>query len=235
MVSTKKPVKNRTKIQETNVSQTHSIEPYLQVWGWVLLFWSLYRYFLKLPEFVDEFIFKPIVFLGPVLWYVKTIEKRSIDSLGITKRNFFPSIYLGIGLGMLFALDGLFAHYLKYGKIQLNPIQVLKEVGVLQLFVYSLATGITEETLNRGFLFQRVLEKTNSLFKATSLSTVLFVLLHVPILITSLKFQGITLILFFFTNIALGIANSFLFYSTRSLTAPILVHVFWNMTVALFL
>ncbi|MBI3342753.1 CPBP family intramembrane metalloprotease, partial [Candidatus Gottesmanbacteria bacterium] len=92
-----------------------------------------------------------------------------------------------------------------------------------------------EELLNRGFLFTRILEKSKSLPYASILSTVLFVLLHVPILVTTLKLQGMTLVLFFITDFILGLANSLLYYNTRSLLAPILVHVFWNMTVALYL
>jgi len=67
------------------------------------------------------------------------------------------------------------------------------------------------------------------------LGTILFVLLHVPILVTTLKLHGVTLVLFFVTDFVLGLANSLLFYNTRSLVAPILVHLFWNMTVALYL
>ena len=59
------------------------------LWGWILLVWSLYRRFLKLPEWADEFIFKPLVFVAPVLWYVRTIEKRKLESIGLTGKNFF--------------------------------------------------------------------------------------------------------------------------------------------------
>jgi membrane protease YdiL (CAAX protease family) len=58
---------------------------------------------------------------------------------------------------------------------------------------------------------------------------------HVPILVTSLKFQGPTLILFFFTTIVIAVINSVIYLQTKSLVGPILVHFFWNMTVALFL
>jgi membrane protease YdiL (CAAX protease family) len=57
----------------------------------------------------------------------------------------------------------------------------------------------------------------------------------VPILVTMTKLQGITLVLFLVTDFVLAMANSLLFYNTGSLVAPILVHIFWNMTVALYL
>jgi membrane protease YdiL (CAAX protease family) len=49
------------------------------------------------------------------------------------------------------------------------------------------------------------------------------------------KLQGVTLVIFFLTDFILAAANSMLFATTGSLVAPILVHLFWNMTVALYL
>lgn len=205
------------------------------MWAWILLVWSLYRYFLKLPEWADELIFKPLVFVAPVEWYVRRIEKRRLETLGLTGKNLFTSIYIGLGFGFMFALEGLAANAIKYGKLQIVPSAVFGQYGMGLLLVLSLATAISEEILSRGFVFSRILEKTKSLPKASIISTVLFVLLHVPILVMSLKLQGMTLVLFFVTDVILGLANSLLFYTTRSLVAPILVHLFWNMTVSLYL
>ena len=212
-----------------------TLEPVYQLWGWILLTWSLYRYFFKLPEAVDEFIAKPLVFAAPVLWYVLKKEKRNLATLGLTTKNLFMSLYVGLGFGFVFALEGIAANAIKYGKIQINPIAAFEQYGLVTLLALSVATAFSEEFLNRGFLFGRILQKTKSLPYAALLSTVLFVLLHVPILVTTLKLQGMTLVLFFVTDFILGMANSLLYYNTNSLLAPILVHVFWNMTVALYL
>lgn len=221
--------------KKKQVAATSTLEPVYQVWGWTLLVWSLYRYFLKLPEWADEFIAKPLVFLGPLLWYVFNKEKRKIDSLGLTSKNLFTNLYVGLGFGFIFALEGITANAIKYGKIQINPIAAFEQYGMVTILVLSVATAVSEEILNRGFLFGRIMEKTKNLPKAAILSTVLFVLLHVPILVTSLHLQGTMLVLFFLTDFILGMANSLLYYNTKSLLAPILVHVFWNMTVALYL
>ncbi len=210
-------------------------ESVFQLWGWVLLFWSLYRYFVKLPEWADELIFKPLVFVAPVIWYVRRYEKQKLETLGLTSKNFFTSIYIGLGFGFVFALEGLAANAIKYGRVQITPIAALTQYGLIALLLLSLATAVSEEILNRGFLFNRIYQKTKNLPYASLISTVLFVLLHVPILVTSLKLQGLTLVLFFVTDFVLGIANSLLFFNTGSLVAPILVHIFWNMTVALYL
>jgi len=211
-----------------------NLEPVYQTWAWVLLIWSLYRYFLRLPEWFDEFIAKPMVFVGPVLWYIQKKENRTLESVGLTTKNIFNSIYIGLGFGMIFAIEGIAAHAMKYGKIDVTPIAAFKEYGFF-LLVISLATAISEEILSRGFVFSRIYEKTKNLPYSAFMGSVLFILLHVPILVTSNHLTGSTLILFFVTDFVLAFANSMLFASTGSLVAPILVHIFWNMTVALYL
>lgn len=212
-----------------------SLEPVYQVWGWIALSWALYRYFLRLPEWADELVFKPAVFVLPVLWYVTKRERRPLTSLGLTTKNLFTSIYIGLGFGFVFAVEGLAANAIKYGRIQIQPITAFQQYGMVVLLFLSLATAFSEELLSRGFVFARILQKTKNLPYASVVSTALFVLLHIPILVATHQLQGMTLVLFFVTDTILGLANSLLYYSTSSLIAPILVHIFWNMTVALYL
>lgn len=206
-----------------------------RLWAWILLVWSVYRYFFHLPETVDEFIFKPLIFVAPVLYYVLKIEKRPLSSIGITLQNFFPSLYAGFGIGFLFAVEGILANYVKYGQLTISPIKAFQQYGFF-LIVVSLATAFSEELLGRGFLFSRFYEKSKeNLVYAAVYSSFMFLSLHVPILLTSLKYQGVTLVMFFATSIAISFANAILFRYTKSLVGPMLVHLFWNMTVALYL
>jgi len=215
---------------EKNVSLTSVY----RLWAWILLAWALYRYFIHLPEWADEFIFKPLVFVAPVIWYVIKIEKQKLATVGLTTRNLFSSIYIGLGFGIVFAIEGLVTHAIKYGQLDVNPIAAFQQYGFF-LIILSVATAFSEELLSRGFVFNRILEKTRNLPWAAILSSVMFMAIHIPILVTSNKLAGMTLILFFVTDFILAMANSLLYYNTGSLVAPILVHVFWNMTVALYL
>lgn len=221
--------------KHTAKSSVSVVESTYRVWGWIVLAWALYRYFFRLPEWADEFIIKPLVFVLPVLWYVIRREKRGLTSLGLTGKNLFPSIYIGLGFGFVFALEGLVANAIKYGRLQIMPIAAFQQYGMGMLLLLSAATAFSEELLSRGFVFSRLLEGKKGLVYATLLSTLMFVVLHIPILAFSLKLQGLALLLFFVTDFVLGLANSLLLYNTGSLVAPILVHVFWNMTVALYL
>lgn len=215
--------------------EKRTIESMYHVWGWIVLAWGLYRYFFHLPEWADEFIFKPLVFVAPVIWYVRSREKRTLTSLGVTSKNIFTSIYIGLGFGFLFALEGLVANFVKYGKLQIVPIDAFAQYGMGMLILLSFATAFSEEVLSRGFVFTRLVEGKKSVLYAAFLSTLMFVVLHLPILAFSLKLNGTALLLFFVTDFILGFANSLLLFNTGSLVAPILVHLFWNMTVALYL
>jgi uncharacterized protein len=221
--------------QKTIAATKLKLESIYQVWAWILLAWSVYRYFLKFPEWTDELFFKPIIFIIPVLVYVFRKEKRDLESIGITTKHIFTGIYTGVGFGFLFAMEGLLVNWLRNGRIVINPIAAFAEYGMAQMLILSLATALWEELLSRGFLFHRIYEYSKNIVFSTLISTLLFVLLHVPILVTSLKLQGGLLGLFFFTNFILGCINSLLFLRTKSLAAPVLVHLFWNMTVALYL
>ena len=215
-------------------SAVSTLSPVFQLWAWILLAWCLYRYFFHLPEWADEFIFKPLVFVVPVIWYVRKKEKLSLETIGLTWNNFFTSVYIGLGFGVVFALEGLATHVIKYGKLDVNPVAAFQQYGFF-LIILSLATAFTEEVLSRGFVFNRLYEKTKNLAYSSVISSLMFMALHVPILVTTTKLQGTTLILFFVTDFVLAMANSLLYYNTGSLVAPMLVHIFWNMTVALYL
>lgn len=217
-----------------SVSPVSSLTPVYRLWAWILLAWALYRYFVHLPEWADEFIFKPLVFVVPVIWYVLKIERQKLATVGLTTRNFFTSVYIGLGFGVIFAIEGLVAHAVKYGQLDVMPIAAFQQYGFF-LIILSVATAFSEELLSRGFIFNRILEKTRNLPWAAFLSSFMFIAIHIPILVTSNKLTGMTLILFLVTDLVLAFANSLLFYNTGSLVAPILVHVFWNMTVALYL
>jgi membrane protease YdiL (CAAX protease family) len=224
--------KKTAHIEQTKHTSTEWI---FQFWAWQLLFWALYRYFFKFPESTDEFIFKPLVFVIPVLWYVLKKERRSLTSIGLTTHELWKNIFIGLGVSAIFIGEGIMANIYKHGHLVLQPIASVASYSIPFIFVLSFATAFTEELLSRGFLFSRLYEQTKKIWYAVIVSTLMFMAFHIPILATSLKFQGPTLVLFFWTTLSLGIINSIFYFQTKSLVVPILVHLFWNITVALLL
>ncbi len=220
--------------QKFNKPEKQPFDP-IHVWAYIAIAWALYRYFFKFSEAIDELIFKPLIFVLPVLLYVIKKEKRPLSSLGFVSNNLIRNVFIGIGFGIVFILEGIFANISKYGSLQMRPLDVVSQYGIPVMILLTFAAALTEEILNRGFLFNRMYEQSKNLIKATVVTALLFMILHIPVLVTSLHLRGTALVLFFATDFILALANNMLFAFTGSLVAPILVHLFWNMTVMLFL
>lgn len=216
--------------------ETHiSPEWVFQFWAWQLLAWTLYRYFFHFPEYIDEYVIKPLVFVVPVLLFVIRKEKQSLITIGITGKHWLKYIGIGVGVGILFFVEGIAATYVKTGIITIPSVAHIGSYSLITLFFLSLATACSEELLNRGFIFSRLLKTTNKIWFAVIMSTLMFMAFHIPILVTTLQFQGPTLVLYFWTTLILGVVNSLVYYQTNSLIIPIFIHLSWNMMVALFL
>lgn len=207
------------------------------VWFLIFIIWAFYRAYFRLPEWLDEFLIKPLVFFLPVFYLVIIRRKQPLSELGLASspKNFFTDLYLGVAIGVLFTLEGLLAHYLKNGAFSFAPLLVVKNVGIGWFFLINLSTSLWEEILGRGYLYNQLYKATKNQLWAALASSFLFLLLHVPIMFTQLHLMGSSLLIYPISILLLGITNSYVFGLRGSLTLPVLLHTFWNMTVALYL
>ncbi len=205
------------------------------IWGIVLIIWALYRAFIVQPEFIDELVVKPLVFLGPVIFFVFFLEKRPLASIGITKNKFKRDFYLGLGFAIIFTLLGLTANFAKYGSLSLSPKVSVTQIGLLTALFLSLFTSFTEELFIRGFLFSRLKEGYQNEFKAMIVSSLMYLLILIPVIFTRLHLTGITLFVFVTTNLVLSVANAMIFSETKTITLPVFIHAFWNLAVMMYL
>jgi len=230
----KKPTKNIEE-QKAIPSLKNPTEWIYQFWAWIIIAWCLYRYAFHFSEPIDEFVVKPLIFVLPVLWYVRIKEGRELESVGLTLKTHGKSLLISIGFGLVFLGEAIAVNIVKYGHLQVASGGALSSYGLPLLLLLSLATAFSEELLARGFLFTRMYEVTKKLWTSAIITSLLFLSFHVPILLTTYRYTGMTLILYFLTKLALGIANCFVLSKTKSLIAPILIHVFWNVIVAVLL
>lgn len=208
------------------------------VWFLIFLIWAFYRAYFFQPEWIDELLVKPLVFVFPVLFMVWYYENKPLAELGLTfkLKNIILDIYVGVVLGILLAFEGLIANYLKYGNFTFSPLAAAKMYGDIGIFlIVNLISAISEEILGRGYLYNRLFRITNRQFWSALFSSILFLLLHLPIMFTRLHLTGGALVIYPVSILILGITNCYLFTLRRSLTIPILLHTFWNMTIALYL
>jgi membrane protease YdiL (CAAX protease family) len=214
---------------------TRLLERTYTIWGLALIFWSLYRAFVRLPEPIDEFVAKPLIFLVPAITYVLFVEKRPLSSIGLRFGKFTRDIYLGLGFGAIFAIEGIAANIVKHGVVSVMPAITVDSPTLLLFLALSVATAFTEEVLVRGFLYTHLKEGYGSEIKALVVATLMYFMLLIPILFTRLHLTDMTLAMFLGTNLILSLANTMIFNETKTLTVPILIHVFWNMAVLLYM
>lgn len=202
----------------------------LPIYLTILVLWTLYRFFFRLPEWVDEVLVKPIIF---ILIPLNLFHMRRLP--GFEKRaNVVNDMLLGIGLAFFFAFAAIYANIQKYGIFSSQPILPLAGTGIIFYLFLSLITSFSEEVFGRGMLFAG-LKKNMGVFSGALLSSILMMGFYIPIAFTVLGLSGITFTVYFFSIFLLSFVNCFVYENRKSLILPILIHAFWNMSIALFI
>lgn len=202
----------------------------LKIWLCVFIPWTIYRIFFRFPEWVDEFLVKPAIFILLPL----NLSGFKVFPGFEKRRKVFEDVIIGISVGFVFAFSALLANKAKYGSFLFSSALPLYGTGIVLYLFLSLATSVSEEVLGRGFIFNE-LKKTRGVFPSALFSSLFSLSLHLPIIFTQLNLAGITLATFLASVFLLSMVNAYLYQNRGSLVLPILIHLFWNMSVALYL
>jgi len=199
----------------------------------IFVLWSFYRYLPEPPLWVSELILKPLVWLGPTFWLVLKVERKPWTSLGLTGKNFTTAIYWGLGLGLVFALEGLVTHVLKYRGLSL--VELNFGLGSFSgLLVISLVTAFSEELVFRGYIFNRLWEIWRKEWLANLVAAGLFALIHLPIGIFVLSYNPLVMIAYLLLVFVFGFGSAFVFARSGNLISSILLHFCWAWPIVLF-
>lgn len=199
----------------------------------LLVVWGFYRVLFKLPQEVEELILKPIIWLGP-LFYFLAKEKKGLSSVGWTFKGLFKGIYWGLGLGILFGAIAIFSNSLKYGGgLSLSP-DILNGENLLLGLSLSFVTAIAEETVFRGYIFNRLTDYLGNSLVANIMTTIGWGIIHLPVLIFSYHFGLSVVILQLFLSCIFSFGASLIFARTQNIISPILLNVLWTWPIVLF-
>lgn len=211
-----------------------SLRHVFALFSFIFVVWALYRYFPGLfPTWFEELVLKPLFWLTPTFWLVQKIEREKWASLGWTKKNFFPSLYWGIGLGLVFTFEGLLANIFKYQGLNLVSLDYTP-LAFLGLIGLSFVTAFTEETVFRGYIFSRLWRLWQKEGLANLVSSFLFALVYLPVAVFVLSYQPLVLMVYLSLVFLYGFAAAFVFARTNNLVASCLLHVFWSWPIILF-
>jgi membrane protease YdiL (CAAX protease family) len=199
--------------------------------AYLLVVWGFYRFLFKLPEEIEELLIKPVIWLVPVYLLLKK-EKQGFSSLGITSKNLFPSIYISLALGILFALEGVIVNFLKYGSTNFGA-NIGQNAFAISL-VLSAATAISEELAFRGYLFKRLWHALESEWSANLISSFVWALIHIPIAIFWWNLGTPQTFAFLIITTIFGIGSAYVFARTKNIVASIILHILWSWPITLF-
>lgn len=205
----------------------------LLLWFAITFVWGTYRYLFLEREFFEELLIKPLIFIVPVLIYLKLIKKLHPNSLGLHIKN----KQLIFGWGGLFGLflvteRMMISLFIKHEKINYAFFSTSQLVPAL--FV-SLSTAVSEELLFRGFLLPQFMQRWKSEIRANIAVSLLFSLTHLAMGLFVLQLTPTDLFIYMLMMFLLGFANGFMYQRARSVAAPIASHALWNFTNNLFI
>lgn len=221
----------KTRVSRTGISKITIIKNVAVYSTYLIIFWAFYRFLFQLPDNIEELIVKPIIWLIPLFYFVRK-EGFGFSTLGFTFKNLFPSIYLAIGLGAVFVLEGLATNFLKYGHFNfganIGPMPLLTTLGL------SFATAFSEETAFRGYIFNRLAYALGNELSANSIQTILWTAVHVPIAFFVMNLSLPAALVYLALTAVFGFGSAFIFARTNNVWGSIFLHVLWEWPIILF-
>ena len=198
---------------------------------YLLIVWGLYRFLIQLPDEVEELVIKPIIWLIPVFVITKK-EGLGLDSLGITVKNLFPSVYFSLALGSFFVMEAVIINFIKH-----NGLSFAANIGDKTLPMalgISFATAVSEEIAFRGYMFNRLWLALKNEWLANVITTLVWVLIHVPIYIFVLQLGASATIVNLLITALFGLGSAFVFARTKNVFSSIFLHILWEWPIILF-
>ncbi len=163
-----------------------------------------------------------IIVSGVALLYWKSIEKKPLSEMGLTKR--FGSYFIGVVTGIILLAVSTFVIVLT-GSIEYHGVFENIDILSIVLFFGGFAVqGATEEFLCRGIILHTLKERTSPRF-ATAVSTFLFIIPHWSSLFDNGMIYGIMGIV---NLILISIIFSMLTIRFESVWAACGLHSCWN-------
>ncbi len=200
------------------------------LYSYLVVVWGCYRLIFQLPEWVEEMILKPLIWLPLPFWFIQK-ERLKLSDVGVTFRNATKTLYFVVGLGVVFAIEGLIINYLKYGGFNFGA-----NVGnnFTLVILATLVTAMVEEFVFRGYLLSRLLFVLGNEWLANLWVSVGWTLLHLPVMIFVWKVTPMGLVASILLVFLFSIVAGFVFVRTKSLLAPIALHFLWQWPIILF-
>lgn len=193
--------------------------PYLVIF----FLWLLYRLYFSFPEWLDEFVAKPILWIAPLLVLQGNIFTGIQKNLKLnTSQNIKRGLFAGFAYFTLFTLLSRFTNL-----PSVNPDGYTFVQLVLQVLI-AFSTGFIEEIVFRTHILEKSLLIFHDSIIANSFTSFLFAAIHLPIIIFVYKYpvsQALPYLLLLFLS---GFIYGLVYLKNKSLIASTMTHAVWN-------
>ncbi len=193
----------------------------LSVWGFILGVWALYRTTIgkDMPLGFDEFVFKPLLFLAPIYYFITHYEHKSlIAALWIKPRHWRMDLQQALLISFPFLMVGLYM-------VSQTSLRVVEWPWVVAM---ALVIATTEETLSRGFVTSRLYEDGHRWILTLIRASTLHLLLRIPRIMTTPQFFGEKLLWVFGAEALISLIMTGLFLWRKSLLQVIIVRFIYT-------
>ena len=180
--------------------------------------------------FITQITFQPLLLLLPILLIVRYIEKRRVQSIGLSRQKFLRNAAFGVFLSLfshiaVVCLEYVFLVLLGVGPLRftLNPENLGPVSALLMPLTFFLVVGPSEEIESRGYFQTRLLEHFGERF-SIAFPSLLFALSHIPIDMLIWRYD-VGMMLFHLIGVFVsGYILGYLYYRSGVLTGPIFLH-----------
>lgn len=199
---------------------------------YLIVVWTAYRLSgIVISQEIDEFVVKPIVWLGPIL-LILFLEKEKLSSLGFTFKNLYAGFYLALILGLVYAIETVLVNFIKYGSLSVG--QNLGSQPFLISMGIALGTAVVEEVSFRGYIFSRFLGYFKNEIVAMLITSLLWVVIHIPATLAVLGYNMHDAVGFWFLAFLYSMGACFVFAKTKNVFAVIFLFLLWEAPLLLF-
>ena len=179
---------------------------------YLVLIWGSFRYFIRLPEVIEELWFKPVLWLVPLFWWNLALKEKIV----MFGKKWGESLLLGLLVGTFYFL---LLKFKNLGSIELD----VNLVGV------AMATAVTEELVFSGFV-AGYLEKVRKgrMFNLIIVGLMTAVI-RLPILIFVYQATGGEILGVVLVALASGVINAWIRVKSGNVFGSILARWLMNM------
>ena len=173
--------------------------------------WGSFRYFIRLPEVIEELWFKPVLWLIPLFWWNLALKEKIL----MFGKKWGESLFLGLLVGVFYFV------VLKLN----NGSQIKFDINLISV---AMATAVTEELTFSGFV-AGYLEKIRK-GKIINLLIVglMAAIIRLPILFFVYQATGAEVLGVVLIAIVSGVINAWIRVKSQNVAGSILARWFMN-------